>query len=81
VMLRTTFAMLRRAFPMLRTVVLATFKEYMLRACCEHVANMVTCNIQHQESFSPPPQYKTQHHTSATSKLNIRNICQITVKH
>jgi hypothetical protein len=79
-----------------------------LRTCCEHVANVVTCNIQHQESFSPPPMlrlyYKhvatsvvcniqhqelsslcsstqTQHHTSATSKLNIRNICQITVKH
>jgi hypothetical protein len=25
-----------------------------LRTCCKHVANAVTCNIQHQESFSPP---------------------------
>jgi hypothetical protein len=40
-MLRTTFAMLRRAFPMLRTVILATFNE----RCCECVANEVTCNI------------------------------------
>jgi hypothetical protein len=25
-----------------------------LRTCCEHVVQVVTCNIQHQESFSPP---------------------------
>jgi hypothetical protein len=50
--------MLRRPFPLLRTVVLATFNEgcceYMLWACCERVANAVTCNIQHHESFFPP---------------------------
>jgi hypothetical protein len=105
VMLRTTFAMLR-------TVVLATFKEYMLRACCERVVSMLrtrlraTSNIRSLSPLPPccdyitnmlrpvlratsnikssplfPPQHKTQHHTSATSKLNIRNICQITVKH
>jgi hypothetical protein len=35
-MLRKTFSMLRRAFPMLRTVVRATFNE----GCCERVANV-----------------------------------------
>jgi hypothetical protein len=27
----------------------------MLRTCCEYVVNAVTCNIQHHESFFPPP--------------------------
>jgi hypothetical protein len=48
----------------------------MLQLCCEHVATRVACNIQHQEPSSPPPPWhNTQHYMSATSKLNIRNIC------
>jgi hypothetical protein len=46
----------------------------MLRLYCDHVATRVVCNIQHQELSLPPPQHKNQHHMSATSILNIRNI-------
>jgi hypothetical protein len=107
-MLRKTFAMLRRAFPMLRTVVHATFNEEccervanvfqaccergcvqhptskvflplshvatMLRLYCDHVATRVACNIQHQGLSSPSSSTQTQHHMSATSKLNIPKI-------
>jgi hypothetical protein len=53
----------------------------LLLPCCERVATMLrpccdpccACNIQHQE-LSSPPQHKTQHRMSATSKLDVRNI-------
>jgi hypothetical protein len=48
-----------------------------LRSCCDRVA----CNIQHQEPSSHPPRHKTQHHMSATSKLNIRNIKILCLQH
>jgi hypothetical protein len=38
-----------------------------LRTCCEHVANAVTCNIQHQESFSPPLMLRLYYEHVATS--------------
>jgi hypothetical protein len=57
-MLRKNFLMLRRAFPMLRTVVRATFNE----GCCERVGNVfrACCErgyVQHPTSgvFLPPP--------------------------
>jgi hypothetical protein len=40
-MLRTTFVMLRRVFPMLRTIVLATFNEGCCDQCCEFVCGML----------------------------------------
>jgi hypothetical protein len=58
VMLRTTFPMLRRPFLMLQTVVLATFKEYMLRACCECVVSMLRTRLRatsNMRSLSPLP--------------------------
>jgi hypothetical protein len=70
---------------MLRAMLRATYKHQwassllrhvatMLRLYCDHVATWAACNIQHQEFSSPPPRQKSQHHMSATSKPNIRNI-------
>jgi hypothetical protein len=39
----------------------------MLRTCCEHVVNAFTCNIQHQESFSPPLVLRLHYEHVATS--------------
>jgi hypothetical protein len=58
-MLRTTFTMLRRAFPMLRTGVLATFNEGCCDQCCEfacgmlQVAGRATSNIRSLSSLLP----------------------------
>jgi hypothetical protein len=57
-MLRTTFAMLRRAFPCCEPSSLQHSTNdvaSVLRTCSEHVANEVTCNIQTSGVFLPPP--------------------------
>jgi hypothetical protein len=57
--IRTTFTMLRRAFPMLRTGVLATFNEGCCDQCCEFVCGMLrvagraTSNIRSISSLLP----------------------------
>jgi hypothetical protein len=46
-----------------------------------HVATHVACNIQTSGPSSLPSRHNTQHHVSATSKVNIHNIENQCLRH
>jgi hypothetical protein len=52
--------------------------SHLLRPCCDYIAAMLRPGLRatsNTRSSPPPsPRHKSQHHMSATSKLNIRNI-------
>jgi hypothetical protein len=49
----------------------------MLRSCCDYIATMFQPRLRatfNMSSPPSPPRHKSQHHMSATSKLNFHNI-------